>query len=419
MSAVPNAADAPRAPSSIRNDFLWLCVAGGAILMINVGVRLSLGQFQVPLWRDVGVSSSDFGLIIGINNLVWGVAAIWAAQLAERWGVAPTVALGGALYAVGLGAMAYAGEMTLFGFPAVFGLSIGLVVGLAASACGIPLVLGVIARAAPPEKRTRYLAIVAAGGSFGQFVMPPYAQFGIDMLDWRMGMALLALVTLAIMALALALREKKGPGAAVAPTEPPLPIASALGHRDYRFLNVGFFVCGFHVALIATHMDAYLVTCGLPQGSGAAALAVIGLLNVVGTIVAGVLGDRFRKSDLLSIIYIGRAIVIAAFMFAPKTETVVLIFAAAMGALWLATVPLTSGVVAQKYGAGRVPRLFGFVMLSHQIGAFFGALLGGVVFDLFGGFEAAWWVGVALGVVAAWASRPIDERRPEPVAAPA
>jgi len=251
--------------------------------------------------------------------------------------------------------------------------------------------------------------------------VPPSARFCIAVFACRAGMSLLAVVSLAFSALAFVLRRGEGGGgpAGAAAGDAPMPISAALCHRDYRFLNVGFFVCGSHIALIATHMDAYLVSCGLPQGSGATALAVIGLLNVAGTIAAGVLGDRFRKSDLLSLIYIGRAIAIAAFMLAPKTEPVVLLFAAVMGALWLATVPLTSGVVAQKYGAGRVPKLFGFVMLSHQIGAFVGALLGGVVFDLFGGFEAAWWVGVALGVFAAWASRPIDENRREAMPAAA
>lgn len=391
----------------------WLVLTAGAtILSINIGIRQSLGLFQAPMWTGLGISSTEFGLVIGINNLMWGVAAIWAAQAAERFGVARTVAAGGLLYALGMAAMALGGHLELFGFPAVFGVAVGLVVGLAVAACGIPLVLGVIARRAPEAKRVRYMAIASAGGSFGQFILPPYTQWGIESFAWSGGALSLATLALVIIGLALALREKPG---AVVPAQAwdETTIRMAVGHRDYRCLNLGFFVCGFHVALIATHMDAYLVTCGLPQGTGAIALAIIGLMNIVGTLIAGMAGDHYRKTNLLAMIYFGRAVAIVVFMVAPKTEAVVMVFAAVMGALWLATVPLTSGVVAQKYGAGRVPKLFGFVMLSHQIGAFLGAFLSGLIFDLTGGFEGAWWIGVALGVIAALVNLPIDERRAE------
>ncbi|MEM7523326.1 MAG: MFS transporter [Pseudomonadota bacterium] len=375
--------------------------------MVNVGVRMSLGQFQVPLAVDAGVSNADFGLILGWHNLAIGVGALWAAARAERWGAASTIAVGAAMLAFALCLAAWAGDVFFAGVPVVLAVAIGLVAGFAGAACGLPIVLGLVARAAPAEKRFRFMAFVASGGAFGQFVTPPYAQLAIDSLGSSGGLAALAVFAALTVPLTRFLKTQveRPPTSSACDGRHVATLGAALRDVVFRRLSFGFFVCGFTIALVASHLDAYRVACGMPQGSGAVGLAVIGFVNIVGTLAAGVAGDRCSPHNALGLIYLGRAIAISAFILAPKTELTVIAFAAAMGALWFSSIPLTCGAMADRHGAEAVPRLFGAAILSHQLGAFGGAVLGGFAFPTVANIEVVWWLAVGLSLCAAVINR--------------
>jgi predicted MFS family arabinose efflux permease len=291
-------------------------------------------------------------------------------------------------------------------------------VGLGVSGTGFAIVFGAIARATPPEWRSMALGIGSAGGSFGQFAFAPISQNLIASVGWSQ--ALLALVVFAavvpLLGLALAGTPAKPAGEGSAGSLS-AALREAMRHPSYWLLNAGFFVCGFHVAFISTHLPGFIASCMLPAALGAQALALIGLFNIIGSYTAGALGGRYRKKHLLSGIYFGRAAAIGIFLLAPKTELSVLVFGAAMGALWLGTVPLTSGLIGQIYGTRYMATLFGIVFFSHQIGAFFGAWLGGVAFDLTGSYDAMWLMSIALAVMAGLVHLPVADRALRPLPA--
>jgi predicted MFS family arabinose efflux permease len=272
------------------------------------------------------------------------------------------------------------------------------------------VVLAAIGRQVPEEHRSWALGIGTAAGSLGQFLIVPLGQGFITLYGWQTALVLLALLTLVTVPLALPLagRTPEEPGRRQSLAE---ALVEAGGHGGYRLLVLGFFVCGFHVAFIQTHLPAFLVDRGLDPALGAQALALVGLFNIVGTYTAGVLGGRYSKKDMLSAIYLARAVVIALFVTVPLSRASVLAFAAAMGLLWLSTVPLTSGLVAQIFGIRYMATLFGIVFLSHQMGAFAGVWLGGRLYDATGSYDVVWWLAVALGVFAAIVHLPIDQRR--------
>ncbi|MFQ5774258.1 MAG: MFS transporter [Kiloniellaceae bacterium] len=387
-------------------------LCGAAVLGLNMGVRQTFGLFLEPMTLDLGIGRGTFALAIAVQNLLWGVLTPFFGVFADRYGTGRCLVFGGLTY--GLGVLIMALE------PSVLGLHLGagVLVGLGVSASGFPLVLAAVARAAPPERRSLALGIAASGGSMGQFLLLPLTQVVMAGLGWVGALLVLAGLSGLIVPLAAALVGRPGPAAAgVVERSLGAAVAEARRHRGYQLLNAGFFVCGFHVAFIATHLPAYINTFGLDPLVGATALGVIGFFNIIGGLLAGYLGGRYRKKYLLSGIYLARAVAIALFLLGPKSELAVWMFSASFGFLWLSTVPLTSGLVGDVFGARYLATLFGIVMFSHQIGSFFGAWLGGLSYDLTGSYDAVWLMAIALGLLSAllhWpiADRPVAELRP-------
>lgn len=379
------------------------------LLALNMGVRQGFGLFLGPISHNYGWPREVFSLGMAIQVLTWGVAQPLAGMLAERFTAPMIVFLGGLFYAIGIVLMAMADT------PVQLYLAC-LLLGFAISGASFGVVFGPVARSSPPEQRSKALGIATAGASFGMFVGPLLTQYLIAQFGW-LG-ALYALATLAaIMApTAFILGNGNAPqgAAAAGPAPAAVPLRQALaeasGHSGFWYLCAGFFVCGFHVTFVGTHLPAYVVACGLSPTMGAWALSLVGLFNVIGSYTAGVMGGKWRKKYLLSTLYLGRAIVFGVFMLLPKTEPVVLGFAAVMGLLWLSTVPLTSGLVAQIFGAQHMTTLFGIVFLAHQVGSFLGGWLGGVAFDKTGSYDLMWVMSILLGLLAAVIHMPIGDR---------
>lgn len=385
---------------------VWIViVSAGTMLGLVMGFRQSLGLFLTPISVELGIGREAYAFAIGIMNLVWGVAAPFTGAIADRYGAGRVAAAGGALYAAGLIAMTASGDGGHL-------LLAGTLLGFGLSGAGFSVVLGVVGRAAPPEKRSAALGIASVGGSIGQFAALPYVQGLIVGFGWSSALVIMAATSTIIVVLA---RGVAGHGAGAASVAVPVQtlgesIREACGHRGFWLLTAGFFVCGFHLAFVAVHLPAFVADEGLAGWVGATALTVIGLCNIFGTYGCGLLGARYPKKAVLSLLYLARAGVFLLFATLPMTETSIIALAALMGFLWLGTVPLTSGLVAQIFGPAWMSMLFGIVFLSHQIGGFLGVWLAGLAFDRLGSYDVMWWLSVALGVASAALHWPIDER---------
>ncbi len=381
-------------------------VAGCLIALITFGLRTSLGLFTEPLSVVRGWDRETFAIAIAVQNLVWGLGQPFGGAIADRYGAGRVLAVGGVIYAGGTVLMALS---TTGGTLALTG---GVLIGLGLSGASFAIVLAAFARLVPPEQRSWALGIGTAAGSLGQFLFAPLGQAFISEYGPVTALLLLSTFVALVPLLALALT---GRGEEELDGEPEVSarqaIRAALAHPSYVLLTCGFFVCGFHIAFISTHLPPYLTDLGFSAGLAAWALALIGLFNVIGAYSAGVLGGFQSKRLLLSGIYASRAVLFALFLVVPTTPFVVLVFAAFMGLLWLSTVPPTSGLVAVMFGTRHVGMLFGFVFLSHQVGAFIGAWLGGVVYEATGAYELMWWLSIALGLAAAIVHLPINEQR--------
>lgn len=395
------------------NRAVWIIVAsGGTILTLGLGVRQSFGLFLAPMSVDLHFGRELFGLAMGISNLMWGLASPFAGAIADRFGVARTVCAGAVLYTLGTAWMAMAGS----GADVI---GAGVLTGLGVAGAGFTTVLGAVGRAAPPEKRSSLLGIVAASGSIGQFAVVPLGHALLSGYGWVGALWGLTIVSAIMIPVSRGLAGS--PTFAAAPGAQSLraALSEAMRHRSFWLLTAGFFVCGFHLVFVATHLPAYLADRGLPGWVAAWSLALVGLFNIVGTWVAGQLGQTKPKKNLLAIIYALRALVFLIFIVTPLTPASTLMFAAGLGLLWLSTVPLTSGLVATFFGPAYMAMLYGIVFFSHQIGSFLGAWLGGVAFDVFGSYDAMWWISVALGLASAAVHLPIDERPVARLAGPA
>ena len=405
-------------------------VCGALLLTLAMGIRQTFGLFLAPMSADLGLGREAFAFAMALQNLLWGVVQPLTGMIADRFGAVPVLLTGTAAYALGLTVMS--GATSPWGLYA----GGGVLVGLAMSATSFSVVLGVVGRVVAPEKRSMALGVVSAGGSFGQFIMAPVGQQLIAAEGTTGALLSLALLSLlmAPLAVGMAQRRQAGPplAAAAGAIRPGAPeqslgrqslgrqargtqsLADALGeagrHAGFWYLTAGFFVCGFQVVFIAVHLPAYLNDLGMDPALGATALALIGFFNVIGTWSCGALGGRYSKKYLLSGLYITRALIIAVFLIAPKSEAVVVVFAAALGLLWLGTVPLTSGLVAQIFGVRYLSTLFGIVFLSHQLGSFLGVWLGGVVYDSTGSYDSIWIASILLGIIAAVLHLPIADR---------
>ncbi|WP_061936691.1 MFS transporter [Aureimonas sp. AU22] len=399
-------------PTTVRSPWIAL-LCGAVIVTIAMGLRQSYGLLLRPVELEIGVGREAFGLAIALQNLLLGLAQPFVGALADRHGAGRVAAAGGLLYAVSLVLASQA--------AGAFGLqmTLGTLLGLAMTGVTFVVVLGAVGRFVPAEKRGLAFGIVTAGGSVGQFLLVPAMQIAIAGLGWRGALLAGAALSAAMIVLAagIAGRTSAAPSASAVPQQ---SIKEALrqagGHSGYWLLNVGFFVCGFHVAFIATHLPAFLADQGLDPSVGARALALVGLFNIFGSYAFGLSADRLRKKNVLAAIYFGRAVVIAGFLAVPFTPLSATVFACAMGFLWLGTVPLTSGLVGQIFGVRYLSTLFGIVFMSHQIGAFFGAWAAGLLFERTGSYDLAWTVSIALAIIAGVANLPI---RDAPLARPA
>ncbi len=394
---------APRSSAPAWGSALTALLTGSLILLLSLGIRHAFGLFLQPVSVSQDWGRETFAFAIALQNLVWGASQPFAGTLADRLG-APRVVLGGAvLYAAGLAVMTMAqGE-------AVFVLGAGLLIGLGLAGTTFPVVFGTLARLVPPERRSMAMGITMAVGSFGQFVMLPASLGLIAWLDWQGALVALSILALLIAPLGYGLRE--APAAADdAATSAGAALRGALSARDFWLLSLGFFACGFQVVFIAVHLPAFLADRGLGLGVATTTLALIGLVNIAGTSLAGVWGGRRRKPMLLAWIYLARALAIAAFAFLPVSAISAYAFGAVMGLFWLSTVPLTNGTVASVWGIRHMSMLGGVVFFAHQLGAFAGGWMGGWLYDRTGSYDAAWTIAIALSLIAAVLNWPIRER---------
>jgi predicted MFS family arabinose efflux permease len=389
----------------------WIMIACGAmIVIIAMGIRQSFGLFIQPLGVDLGVGRNVMGLAIAISNLMFGLAQPFVGAIADRYGAGRVIVGGSILYILGLLLMAVSTD------PMGLYLTLGVLTGIGLAGTTYVVVLGAVGRAVPAAHRSRAFGLTTAAGSFGMFALVPGTQGLIGWLDWQGALVALAILVSTMIALSAGLAGKPQSAAG---SGPELSIGQALkqafGTGSYWLLNAGFFVCGFQVTFIAVHFQPYLLDQGIDARSAAIALAMIGLFNIAGSYLFGVLGDIYRKKYLLNLLYLSRAAIISLFLVLPLTPFTAIAFGSAIGFLWLATIPLTSGLVGQLFGPRYLSTLYGVVFLWHQVGSFLGAWLGGEAYEQFSSYDAIWYASIALGIIAGILHWPI---RDEPVEMP-
>jgi MFS family permease len=391
---------------------LAVLVTGTLVSALCIGLRNTFGLYLRPMTEAYGWGREVFALAIALQNMVWGLSAPFTGAIADRYGTGRVISVGGLIYALGLYCMAHSAT------PGALMLSAGVLIGLGTSATGFGVVLGAVGRVTSPRQRTLYLGIASAGGSMGQFVLVPLSQGFISGMGWSGALVTGGVLSLLIVPLALVLvgrAERTVSGTAAA--TPLAAFREAGAQTRYWLLFWGFFVCGFHITFIATHLPAFLVDHHVAPAVAAVALATIGLFNIFGSLTFGYLGGRFSKRKTLCWLYLTRAVIISAFLLLPLSTYTVLGFAAGMGFLWLGTVPLTSALVGQMYGVRYMNTLFSVVFLGHQLGAFLGVWAGGLVYDLTGSYTLVWIAAIALGIFSALVHWPIDERHVDEIRA--
>jgi MFS family permease len=387
-------------------SFYVLILAGGLISLMAMGTRAAFGLFLEPVSTDLGWGREVFGLALAIQNIVWGLSQPFAGMIADKFGSGRTLLVSGTVYAGGILLMSQTTSQS------ELHLSAGLLVGLGLAGTGFGVVMGSVGRAVSEEKRSMALGIVGAAGSLGQFAMVPVGQAFLSSYGWSTALLLIGICSLIIIPASIGVRGKAEDSGAAGAASLSLAIREASRSKSYWYLFTGFFVCGFHVTFLAVHLPAYIVDKNMAAEYGATALSIVGLFNVVGSLSAGYLGGKYPKKYLLSSLYFARAALFVAFILVPISPLTILIFSGILGLLWLSTVPLTSGLVASLFGPRYMTTLFGFVFFSHQVGAFLGAWIGGVVFDIYGSYDLVWWLSVALGLLSGVLHWPIKEEMP-------
>jgi MFS family permease len=389
-----------------------LILAASAILMITMAARLTTGLFLSPLNTATGLGVASISFAMAVGQFMWGASQPVFGAVADKYGSARVIVLGAALLAGGLAATPFVSTQS--------GLlvTLGIVSASGAGAGSFSILIGATAQRLPPDRRAFASGFVNAGGSFGQFVFAPLVQMLIAGRGWITAMLALAATTLLTIPLAWPLRGR--PPAQTAIGHGALPditlgrqARDALRDRSYLCLHAGFFTCGFHIAFLVTHLPGEVALCGLPAGVSATALGLIGLFNIAGSLTAGALAQRYRMKWLLALMYGSRAVIIAAYLLAPKSAWTFYVFAAALGFTWLATVPPTAGLVGKLFGMRYLATLFGLTLLSHQVGGFFGAWFGGLAFVRFGDYTWMWYADIALALAAALVNLPIREAKME------
>lgn len=399
--------------------FTPVLLVGCFIIVVSFAVRASFGIFQIPIADGFGWLRSEFSLAIAIQNLAWGIGQPIFGVIAERVGDRKAIILGALMYAAGL-------VLSSFAISPQAHQMYEILVGFGVAGTGFGVILAVVGRASSDEHRSMSLAIATAAGSAGQVIGAPLAEYLLTFMSWQNVFIVFAAM---ILFTCLSLPMMKSPKAA---TRQELEesmgeiLVKALKDPSYTMIFLGFFSCGYQLAFVTAHFPAFVTElCGpiMPGGAlhtigitttstlGAVAISLIGFTNILGTLLAGYLGKRYTKKYLLSAIYAGRTVIAAWFIMTPMTPTTVLIFSAAMGSLWLATVPLTSGLIAHIYGLRYMGTLYGIVFFSHQLGSFAGVWLGGKMYDVYGDYTLVWWVGVGVGAFSALIHLPVNEKR--------
>ncbi|MBX3595941.1 MAG: MFS transporter [Rhizobiaceae bacterium] len=404
--------------ASRHSSLPWLIIICGCLIAaLTFGPRSAMGFFQLPMLGDRGWDRTTFGLAMAIQNLFWGIGQPLFGALADKFGTWRVLLMSGILYSLGLYLMTVAESASMLY------LSGGVLVGLGVAAGSFSVVLSAFARNVSAERRSFVFGLGTAAGSAGMFLFAPISQSLITNYGWQDSLVMMSLLMLIIPVLAIPLAGNSRSGSA-ARAEFEQTVAQALkeafGHRSYVLLTVGFFVCGFQVAFITVHFPPYLRDIGIDATYAVIAMSMIGFFNIIGSLAAGFIGQRYSKPYFLAFIYLARSVVVTAFLLLPQTPFTVVTFAIVMGLLWLSTVPPTNSLVAIMFGTRHLGMLGGVVFLSHQIGSFLGVWLGGYLYDHFGTYNPVWWLGVALGVFAAIVHWPIKEApAPRPALIPA
>jgi MFS family permease len=378
---------------------------GAMIVTLSMGIRHGFGLWLQPITQAQGWDRGTFALALAIQNLSWGFFGIFAGMVADKFGALRVLVVGALFYALGLAGMALSNNVLLFA------LTTGVLIGAAQAGTTYAIIYGVIGRQIDADKRSWAMGIAAAAGSFGQFLMVPIEGLLITHAGWQQALLVLAAFSLLIAPFAFGLREPGFAGGAKPQHHQTIgqALREAFKYPSFQLLMAGYFVCGFQVVFIGVHMPSYLKDKGLSPQVASYALALIGLFNVFGTYIAGVMGQKLAKKNILASIYFGRAITIAVFLWVPISPTSVYVFSAVMGFLWLSTVPPTNAVIANIFGVAHLSMLGGFVFFSHQIGSFMGVWLGGYLYDKTGSYDIVWYLAIALGIFAAIVNLPVRE----------
>jgi len=396
-------------------------MVGCVIIAISFGIRSSFGIFQIPISQDFSWLRSEYSMAIAIQNLAWGFGQPVFGAIADKFGDRRAIFSGALIYAAGLILSSSAVTPAAHQFYSVL-------IGFGVAGTGFGVILAVVGRSSTDANRSMSLAIATAAGSVGQIFGPPLAEYLLAVFSWQMVFVYFAVVMVSAMMMLPLMRGSKAAQKATAGRSMRQILSQAIRDPSYIMIFIGFFSCGYQLAFITAHFPAFvtemcgpilstglLYSMGITTTSalGAVAISLIGLTNLAGTLLAGWLGNRYSKKYLLAGIYTARTIILVAFILTPITPETVVLFSAMMGSLWLATVPLTSGLIAHIYGIRFMGTLYGLVFFSHQVGAFFGVWLGGRMYDLFGDYTAVWWIGIGVGALSALVHLPIQETRPQ------
>ena len=387
---------------------IYMLIGSAIILALSLGVRHGFGLYLVPMSDEFGWGHNVFSLAIAMQNLIWGAAQPFTGALADKYGSKIVVAVGGVLYTIGLLLMAVSSTGWLLN------LSVGLILGLALSATSFSVLLSAVGRAAPPEKRSLAMGIASAAGSFGQFIMLPSTLLLLQNFGWSAALVVSAILIAMIVPLAWMLKAPAFvvPNASTNQVQLSFKdiLVIAKNHKPFWFLSLGFLVCGFQVVFIGIHLPGYLIDHGFNATTGTVFLALVGLFNIVGTYTAGWLGGKYSKPKLLMGLYGLRGIAIIAFLMLPLSTVTIYSFGVVMGLLWLSTVPLTNGIVANMFGIKYLSMLSGIVVFTHQVGSFFGGWLGGVNHDVTGNYDLIWLFSIILSVFGVLVHFFVDEK---------
>ena len=380
-------------------------VAGCMIAIIGMGTRASLGLFLEPMSSSLSWSRETYALAMAIQNLLWGILLPFAGALTDRYGASWVISAGAVFYSLGLWGMSVADSVFMLH------VSGGILMGLGSSFVAFNLAIAAMVKVVGPERRLFVMGVGTAATSVGQLIFSPMAQGLISNFGWSDALVYLSFISMLIISFAVLLPSNPEVQGEEATTQSlGEAVREAFSQRGFILLMIGFFACGFHVAFIGIHLPAYVTDLGLAPQVGAYCLALIGLFNIAGSFLSGMVGSRWSKTYGLSWIYFGRALVILGLLLAPKTALTLYVFSALMGLLWLSTIPLTTGVLTDVFGVRYVATLYGFVFFGHQVGSFIGVWLGGILYDRYGSYDGMWWAGIVVGVLAALIHLPISEK---------